>query len=105
MGNRGFIAAALVGFALWAWSKQKAEGAPGSGPSMPGITGFTASGRDLDQLVAAGYAKDSPEYEVAVDLSYAQVSATLLPNQMVGWTAEKGYHPVAIGSPEYYAAM
>lgn len=107
MGNRGLIAAALAGIALWAWSKQKAEaeGPPASGPSRPAITFTTASASELDQLVAAGYPKGSPEYEEAIDFSYAQVAATLLPGQMVGWTAVKGYHPVTIGSPEYYAAM
>ena len=51
--------------------------------------GFTASGVQLDALIAAGYPQGSDIYQEAVDIAYASVARRC---PAVGWSSALGYY-------------
>lgn len=63
--------------------------------------GFTASGAQLDILVAAGYPFDSTVYNEATAIARQEVAATCASGEYVYWSEEEGYHCQVETPPEY----
>ena len=64
--------------------------------------GFTGTSNEMDAIAAAGYPVDSSVYMTARDLAYIEAASQATSNQVIAWSSAGGYHPIEIGSPEYW---
>ena len=68
-------------------------------PAEKKSTVFTASLEDLNKIDTP---VGSPEYQKKVEKALDEVASSLKAGQMVGWSVDKGYYAVDVGSIGYY---
>lgn len=101
MKGTGVLGIALIGIGV-AWLLVRETGKKTTRAILDELFpfGFTASGTQLDILVAAGYPAGSKVYEEAVKLALADVARTCQPGESVHWSSAQGYY-CAIPAPDY----